>query len=149
MRGAFTFEGKRYYVSGKDEKEVAVNKALRLKELEEGKIIESNMLVKDWAQEWMQTYKIAVLSDEQYKDYQTRLNNHILPVIGSLRLKDVKAIHLQKIMRNINQLSGSRIKKIYQCLNQMLSAAETNELIAKIRQKRLRYQSVKMEHTGL
>lgn len=71
VRGAFTFEGKRYYVSGKDEKEIAVNKALRLKELEEGKIIESNMLVRDWAQEWMQTYKIAVLSDEQYKDYQT------------------------------------------------------------------------------
>lgn len=131
MRAAFTFEGKRYYVSGKDEKEIAVNKALRLKELQEGKKIESNMLVRDWAKEWMETYKIAVLSDEQYKDYHTRLNNHILPVIGSLRLKDVKAIHLQKIMRNINHLSGSRIRKIYQCLNQMLSAAEANELIAK------------------
>lgn len=131
MRGTFTFEGKRYYVSGKDKVEVEINKALKLKELEEGKKIESNMLVRDWAAEWLNTYKIAVLSKEQYKDYQSRLNNHILPVIGSLRLKDIKAIHLQKIMRNINHLSGSRIKKIYQCLNQMLSAAETNELIQK------------------
>ena len=131
MRGAITYEGKRYYVSGKDEKDLAVKKAMKLKELEEGKKIESNMLVRDWAKEWMETYKIASLSEKQYKDYQSRLNKHILPEIGHLRLKDVKVIHLQKIMKNISDLSGSRMNKIYQCLNQLFVAAEANELIQK------------------
>lgn len=131
MRGAFTFEGKRYYVSGKDEKEIAVNKALRLKELEEGKIIESNMLVKDWAQEWLRTYKDGSCNEKTYKDYEHRLDSKILPIIGNLRLKDVKPAHLQKVMQSVRMMSQSRIDKIEQCLNQMFSAAEENDLLIK------------------
>lgn len=130
MRKSFTHEGKRHYIRAKDMAEYEVKKALKLKDLEEGKIIESKMLVRDWAKEWMETYKSAVLSDEQYKDYNSRLNRHILPVIGHIRLKDVKPIHLQKIMLNITGLSGSRIKKISQCLNQLFKAAKVNGLIS-------------------
>lgn len=131
MRGAFTFEGRRYYVSGKDEKEVEVKKALRLKELQEGVIIESNMLVRDWAKEWLETYKTGVCADETYRDYITRLDRHILPEIGHIRLKDVKPVHLQKIMRKCGHLSQSRIDKIYQCICQIFETAEQNDLIQK------------------
>ena len=32
MRAAITYEGKRYYVSGKDEKDLAIKKAMKMKE---------------------------------------------------------------------------------------------------------------------
>lgn len=131
MRGAFTYEGKRYYVSGKDETEVAVNKAMRLKELEEGKKIESNMLTRDWASEWIKTYKAGACNDKTYKDYEHRLDKFILPEIGHIKLKSVKPIHLQKIMQSVSGLSQSRIDKVYQCLCQIFDKAEQNDLIQK------------------
>lgn len=131
MRAAITYEGKRYYVSGKDEKDLAVKKAMKLKELEEGKKIASNMLVRDWAEEWLTTYKFGSCNDKTYKDYQHRLDKFILPEIGHIRLKDVKPIHLQKIMKNVNHMSQSRIDKIYQCLCQVFDKAEQNDLIQK------------------
>lgn len=131
MRGAFTYEGKRYYVSGKDATEVAVKKALKLKDLEEGKRIESNMLVRDWSNEWLQTYKMGTCNDKTFKDYETRLDKYILPEIGHIRLKDVKPVHLQRVMQNISAMSQSRIDKIHQCLGQVFTAAEENDLIQK------------------
>ncbi|MCI8647105.1 MAG: tyrosine-type recombinase/integrase [Firmicutes bacterium] len=131
MRGAFMFEGRRYYVSGKDKTEVEVNKAMRLKELQEGVIIESNMLTKDWAIVWMETYKAGACNDKTYRDYEHRLDKFILPEIGYIRLKDVKQVHLQKVMRKCSHLSQSRIDKIHQCLCQLFTAAENSDLIAK------------------
>ena len=115
MRKSFTYDGRRYYIRAKDETDYEVKKALKLKELEENKIIESNMLVRDWASEWLRTYKSGSCNDKTYKDYERRLNAYILPEIGHIRLKDVKPVHLQRVMQNIRSMSQSRIDKIYQC----------------------------------
>lgn len=131
MRKSFTYDGRRYYIRAKDETDYEVKKALKLKELEENKIIESNMLVRDWASEWLRTYKSGSCNDKTYKDYERRLNAYILPEIGHIRLKDVKPVHLQRVMQNIRSMSQSRIDKIYQCLNQVFETAEQNDLIAK------------------
>ena len=131
MRKSFTYDGRRYYFRAKDETDYEVKKALKLKELEENKIIESNMLVRDWASEWLRTYKSGSCNDKTYKDYERRLNAYILPEIGHIRLKDVKPVHLQRVMQNIRSMSQSRIDKIYQCLNQVFETAEQNDLIAK------------------
>lgn len=130
MRGAFTYQGKRYYVSGKDKTEVEINKALRLKELETKKMVESNMLVRDWADKWLTTYKAGSCTLKTYKDYQTRLNKYILPHIGNMRLKDVKSIHVQGILQGVKHMSNDRINKTYLCINQMFEAAIGNELIS-------------------
>lgn len=70
MRKSFTYDGRRYYIRAKDETDYEVKKALKLKELEENKIIESNMLVRDWASEWLRTYKSGSCNDKTYKDYE-------------------------------------------------------------------------------
>lgn len=131
MRGTVTFEGKRYWVSGKDPDELAAKKALKLEQLKEGKIIESNMLVRTWSKEWMENYKMNSCDEKTYGDYQHRLDAYILPEIGHMRLKDVRQIHLQKIMQQVSDMSQSRIDKIHQCLRQMFKTAEINDLIGK------------------
>ncbi|MBP3384150.1 MAG: tyrosine-type recombinase/integrase family protein [Firmicutes bacterium] len=131
MRKSFTYQGKRYYIRCKDETEFEVKKALLLKDIEEEKVIESTMLVRDWAAEWLETYKSAQCNEKTYKDYTNRLNNYILPEIGHIRLKDVKPVHLQKILHNVRNMSQSRIDKMYQCICQIFTAAENNDLVIK------------------
>lgn len=131
MRKAFTFEGRRYYVSGKDDTECEVKKAIKIRDLQEGVVIDSSMLVADWSKEWMRTYKKGSCDDKTYKDYQHRLDEYILPVIGKIKLKDVKPVHLQNIMQNVSSMSQSRIDKMYQCLCQMFTVAENNDLLTK------------------
>lgn len=131
IRKSFTYEGIRHYIRAKDLADYEVKKALLIKDLETGKVIESKMLVRDWAVEWLETYKIGTCGDKTYKDYITRLERHILPEIGHIRLKDVKPVHLQRVMQNMKGMSQSRIDKIYQCLGQLFDAAEQNDLVQK------------------
>lgn len=54
----FSFDGKRYYVSGKNEKEAMINMANKMRDLEEGKFtITNTMKVSDWAYTAVETYK--------------------------------------------------------------------------------------------
>lgn len=131
MRKSFTYKGKRHYIRADNEEEWKIKKALMIRDLDQQVTIESGMLFKDWAQEWMETYKLSSCSDKTYKDYQRRLDAYIVPEIGNMRLKDVKQIHLQKVMQRISHMSQSRIDKIYQCINQAFNAAENNDLIVK------------------
>lgn len=131
IRKSFTYEGIRHYIRARNLADYEVKKALLIKDLEEGKVIESKMLVRDWATEWLETYKIGTCSDKTYKDYVRRLDAYILPEIGHIRLKDIKPVHLQRVMQNIKGMSQSRIDKIYQCLGQLFDAAEQNDLVQK------------------
>ena len=81
IRKSFTYNGKRHYIRAKDETDYEVKKALLIKELEEDKLIESNMLVRDWAAEWLKTYKSGSCSEKTYKDYVRGLK-----LISCLRL---------------------------------------------------------------
>lgn len=131
LKTSFRYEGKRYYVYGETETELAVNKAMKLRDLQEQKVIESNMLVKDWSREWLETYKLNSCNEKTYKDYEHRLSKFILPKIGHLRLKDVKPVHLQQIMQGVSNKSQSYIDRVHQCVCQMFTAAENNDLIVK------------------
>lgn len=129
MRTSFTYEGKRYWIRGKSPEDVAAKKALKLRDLAEQVKIESTMLTRAWALEWLETYKRDYVIDKSYNDYKSRLTRHILPHIGHLQLRQVKPIHLRKIMQEMKGYSGSRIDKVHQCVCQLFAAAWENDLI--------------------
>ena len=55
---SFTFEGKRYYVKGKTERQAIEKLALRRKEVEEQTVlVDSSMSVRVWVERWLTTYK--------------------------------------------------------------------------------------------
>ena len=130
MRGAFTYEGKRYYVSGKDKVEVEVNKRLKLTELEKGiKKIDRTMLVKDWINEWFDTYKSDV-NTAWKSDIQGMVKNRINPAIGNMQIKNIKPIHLDKILNGCSNMSESYVHKIYTLLREIFKKAYANNLIS-------------------
>jgi len=130
-RSTFYWQGKRYEcASSKNQKEADKKAILKLQALERGEIgISSGMTVKRWAQEWIETYKKPTIAKKQYDDYVSQFDNIILPVIGSMRLCDVKDIHLQKILNSKLGYSLDRLSKLKNRMNAMFRQAYISNLI--------------------
>lgn len=129
LRGSFSFEGKRYYVSGHSPTEVEVNKALRLKELEEQTVtIKSNITVSEWSEKWLETYKEPTVNASWCNAIRGMLKNHILPVIGSIPVRNVRPANLQSILNSHTDLSVATMKKLREILKGVFREAEENGL---------------------
>ena len=128
----FTFEGKRYYVRAQDEDTAKLKAALRLRDLQEGRRgITQNMPVSAWAKEWLEVYKKPNVNSKQYKDIKAVVHNFITPAIGTMQIKNVKPVHLQKIMVGTTKYSDSYIAKIYDIIRQIFREAYYNNLTLK------------------
>jgi len=129
-RKTFTFEGKRYSVSAATEIELGKKMALKQQALEEGSILYSSATtVKKWSEEYVEVYRRPGIEDNTYKYLMGYLHNYIIPEIGNLKLKDVKAIHLQKIVNQCEGMSYSQCNKLVQLLRGMFTTAFNNQMI--------------------
>jgi len=129
-RVSFRYNGKVYSAYGKTQQEAhkkAAKKQLALERGEEG--ISSNMPVKNWAAEWLETYKKGNVSNQTYLGIQHRMNDIILPSIGNLKLKDVKDTHLQKVINSRTGYSTSHVSKIMNLMKAMFKQARISRLI--------------------
>ena len=130
VRKTFEFNGKRYQVYGKTEEEAIKKATLKQKALEDGDIgVSKNMTVARWCETWLETYKEGTITDKSYKYYQSQVNNVILPEIGNMKLKDVRDIHLQKIMKTRKGFSKSNAKKLLNTIQAIFKQARISRLI--------------------
>ncbi|MCD7887074.1 MAG: site-specific integrase [Clostridiales bacterium] len=127
----FRYEGKRYHVTGSTEDE-AILKAAQLKQgLEEGATrLNSKTTVKRWSEEWLATYKEGNITEKSLQTYRQKLDGYILPVIGDMKLKDVRETHLQKILNEQRWMSFSHVSKLRMVMNQMFKRAVSTRLIS-------------------
>ena len=130
IRKSFTFDGRRYFVRGETEAEV-VERMTRLKiDLENGKnIVSKNTTYKEWFAEWLTTYKIPSVSVYWARTIKDIGKSVIVPEIGNLRLKDVKPVHIQKILNARSDMSDSYIRLIHIIISDSLRIAQKNRLI--------------------
>ena len=128
-RSTFYWQSKQYEcASSKSQKDADQKAALKLQALERGEIgISSGMTVRRWAKEWLEVYKRPAVGDKAFYDYQHRIDNKILPVIGNMRLSDVTDVHLQGIV-NSNVSSYSHAKKVYDTIKAMFRQAHASRL---------------------
>ncbi len=130
VRKTFTFDGRRYEVVGKDEEDAILKKADKLRELEAGRMTSSST-VRQWSQLWLETYvKPRGMTPKSYRMYTDVLDNVILPAIGSMKLRQVTDIHLQKIVNARSGLSSSTVIKTRMVLRAMFKKAASIRLIA-------------------
>lgn len=126
---SFTFNGERKYVYGKTAEEAAANRALLMKELEEGRfIIDKKMQVGQWVEIAIETYRQGN-TDKWEKSFKSIMNRHVLPEIGKLRLESVLPIHCQKIINDVSCRSQSLIDKVYLCMSFIFETAIDNKLL--------------------
>lgn len=120
--------GKRHTVRGKSTKEVE-EKIEKLKLLYAGgmKTGQKNMTVEEWADTWIDAQMTG-------KAYKTRQNaqthiNYIKSKIGYLKLRDVREIHLQKMINSRAGMSKDHIGKTLGFTKRLFSSARKNGLI--------------------
>ena len=123
--------GVRHYVTGKTLQE-AIAKMERLKiQLAEGNASRSStMPFKQWAEIALDTYKPNV-SASYMKQMRSRLNNHILPTIGTMPIGRITLIECQKTVNSTAGMSKSMITKTAQELTFYFETARKSGLIPK------------------
>ena len=125
-----TIEGKRYFVHGDTEAEVAAKLALKIRDVEEGRVVSGSMSVANWTKRCLDVYKPNV-SERYRKEMELRIGKHILAEIGDLPLKSVKPLQCQEILNNQIGMSKSHITKLHQEMLFIFDKAVANQLILK------------------
>lgn len=91
----------------------------------------SNMTVDEWFSFWLKNI-IPHLAWNTRRNYKERYKQNIQPVIGKMRIRDVRPMHCQRILLNMDRdYAGSTIKQTYITLGTMLKSALMNDIISK------------------
>lgn len=131
LRSTVYFQGKRYTVRAKNNRELTRKKRDMLARLEAGSMIVSETTtVEEWAKRWLDTYCKDSMGAGCYQNYAGVIRNQIVPAIGSMRVKDVKAVHCQMILNAQKGRSTSFLSKIKSVLRRMFDRARKEHLIA-------------------
>lgn len=126
----FTFEGRQYSVRGDTLDEVYEKKAKKIQELKEtGRIVSGDTLLKDWAIQCIETYKVNQKEITRQK-YMARVRHCILEEIGDLPLKKIKPLQCQQVLNAQAGKSKTQIDEVYHALKFIFDKAVENHLIA-------------------
>ena len=132
IRKTARWNGKKYEATGKTELEAMTKLAEKLAAAKRGEeLISGAMSVDSWYKEWKATYKDPKgLTDKSLGMYDEKYGGYIKPVIGHMKLRDVKDIHLQRILNGQAGKSQSHVEKLRRVLREMFSRARKSRLIA-------------------
>ena len=126
---SFTYEGQRYYIHANTEAEYGEKKAMKLRDLKEGKLaVNGTMTVNAWTKQCISTYKTGQ-KEITKKKYENRIRHCILDHIGHMQIKDVKPLHCQQVLNFQTGKSKSQISEVYHAMKFIFSKAVTNHLI--------------------
>ena len=93
-----------------------------------GLIVGDTTTVGEWAKTWITTYK-AGLRGNTLSMYRTAYNVHILPFLANMQLKDVRPVHIQKVMQSVAAMSDSAQHKVLMTMRQLFTTARHNGLV--------------------
>lgn len=132
FRKTARLNGKQYEAYGRTELEAMTKLADKLAAAKRGEeAIGGTMTVDAWFNQWIATYKEPKgMTSKSLGMYREKYTRYIKPRIGRLKLKDVKDIHLQKIMNDQAGMSSSHVKKVCQVLKGMFKRARQSRLIS-------------------
>lgn len=84
----------------------------------------SEMPLKDWLNEWMEQFAKVGIRENTYNTYRTYLDNHTIPKLGHIPLKDVTTSRIQQFYNDLN-LASATVKHIHAVLRKALEKAVT------------------------
>lgn len=95
----------------------------------------NNILFKDFILDWFDNYKSNTLGVNTKSNYLSRINYHIIPNLGHLKLTDITNLTVQNFYNSLinnNKLAPASAKKIIEILNNCFKYAKKNKLIYNI-----------------
>lgn len=131
VRKTARYNGKKYEATGKTELEAMTKLAEKLAAAKRGEeLISGAMTVDAWYRQWKAAYKQPKgLTEKSLKMYDEKYNGYIRPAVGHMKLRDVKDVHLQKILNTQAGKSASHVKKLRMVMQEMFKRARQSRLI--------------------
>lgn len=125
------YNGKKYEAYGKTELEAMTKLAEKLAAAKRGEeAIGGAMTVAAWFEQWLTTYKEKKgLTPKSLGMYREKFNGYIKPRIGHMKLRDVKDVHLQKILNEQAGMSFSHTQKLRLVMQSIFKRARQSRLI--------------------
>jgi Site-specific recombinase XerD len=92
--------------------------------------------VKEWALHWLEVYAKPKVSYGTYSNYKMYVNNHIIPVLGHIKLQDVRPANIAKLYAEDKNTRGepssrASLRDIKTCLFGIFDTAIDNSLCGK------------------
>lgn len=103
-------------------------KLAEAKRLHSKGVAQCDVTVREWSERWLSVYKANASPKQQYA-YRSYAEKHILPSIGHLPIKNIRASHLQEMMNNHVGGKKGTVTKIMATIKQMFEAAEREGII--------------------
>ncbi|MBQ7900505.1 MAG: site-specific integrase [Clostridia bacterium] len=99
----------------------------------------SDMTVDEWFEYWI-NHIVGDLAPNTRRNYSERFKHNIQPVIGNLKLVDVKPLHCKMVLNNMEErYAGSTIRQTYITMGTMFKSALMNDFIQKHPMDGVRY----------
>lgn len=131
FRKTACYNGKKYETTGKTELEALQKLAEKLATAKRGEnVVGGSMTVDAWFAEWKALYKEPKgLTPKSLAMYDEKYRNYIKPRIGHMKLRDVRDVHLQRILNDQAGRSSSHMKKLRMVMQEMFKRARQSRLI--------------------
>ena len=90
----------------------------------------SKISVEEWLNIWLHEYMINKRAPKTIESYENNIRKHIIPNIGSILLKDLKAVHVQRLYNTVGEkLSSRMVRLVHITLHAALKQAIKNDLL--------------------
>ncbi len=122
--------GKRKYIRGKTQEELDEKVRAFCNEMAMGVNIDDRTTFSELAQLWIDLVKRPRNKPQSLTTILAMLNNRVLPAIGSLRVQDIKPMHIVKLMADLSDLAHTSQAFILTTLRSIFTFAVENRLIA-------------------
>lgn len=102
------------FVAGQEQAALAMAVALEQQYPTQGK----SLTVKEWSAAWLDERSGLV---RDYKNDRQRINKYVLPVVGDMHLRDVKALHVLQVIESLKKADKAprTIRNVYSVLKAM------------------------------
>lgn len=101
--------------------------------------VPADMTVNEWFEYWI-NYIVGDLAPNTRRNYRERYTRNIQPVIGGMKLAEVKPLHCKMVLNHMDEAyAGSTIRQTFIAMGTMFKSALMNDLIAKHPMDGVRY----------
>jgi len=120
--------GKYYSIYDRDKGELLKKYEAAKASIAQGFEVLRNPTVAEYAAHWYHL-NTPGLSASRCADYRNAINNHICPVIGDIKIREVTPDQVKQVMVGMAKLSASAQQKVVTTLKRIFQAAEDNNLV--------------------
>lgn len=124
-------DGTRKYFRGKTKKEAERKRTEMRMKMAMGVDVSCSTTFEELSDMWFNFYKKNKLHKRSEESIQFILAHYILPILGNMKVADVKPLHIQQLMDSVSQYSNSTQKKVLQYTRAIFEVAAENGMVAK------------------